>query len=93
MLAIARAMMANPDVLLLDEPSLGLSPLMVATVFEALARIRDLGVSIVLVEQNLPHALSLADRGYVMNRGRIVFEGSTSELQASDVFSHYLAAA
>jgi branched-chain amino acid transport system ATP-binding protein len=92
MLAIARALMGKPRVLLLDEPSLGLSPLMVNRVFDALAQIRELGVSILLVEQNLTHALELADRGYVMNRGQIVLEGGIEELKQSDLFDHYLAA-
>jgi branched-chain amino acid transport system ATP-binding protein len=92
MLAIARALMGKPRVLLLDEPSLGLSPLMVNRVFDALEQIRELGVSILLVEQNLTHALALADRGYVMNRGQIVLEGGVDELKQSDLFDHYLAA-
>jgi branched-chain amino acid transport system ATP-binding protein len=91
MISIARALMGDPQLLLLDEPSLGLSPLMVTRVFEALAKIRERGVAILLVEQNLAHALKLADRGYVMNRGQIVLEGSAAELRESDMFSHYVA--
>jgi branched-chain amino acid transport system ATP-binding protein len=91
MLAIGRALLSNPRVLLLDEPSLGLSPLMVNRVFEALEQIRARNVAILVVEQNLTHALALADRGYVMNRGRIVLEGSAEQLRQSDMFSHYLA--
>jgi branched-chain amino acid transport system ATP-binding protein len=90
MVSIARALMGDPRLLLLDEPSLGLSPLMVSRVFEALAKIRERGVAILLVEQNLTHALKLAARGYVMNRGQIVLEGSAAELRESDMFSHYV---
>jgi branched-chain amino acid transport system ATP-binding protein len=93
MVSIARALMGEPRLLLLDEPSLGLSPLMVSRVFDALAKIRERGVAILLVEQNLSHALKLADRGYVMNRGQIVLEGSAAELRQSDMFSHYVAMA
>jgi branched-chain amino acid transport system ATP-binding protein len=93
MLAIARALMGDPDILLLDEPSLGLSPIMVGHVFETLAVIRSRGVSILLVEQNLKPALALADRGYVMNRGRMVLEGSSEMLAESDVFGAYLSVA
>ncbi len=90
MLAIARALMGKPRVLLLDEPSLGLSPLMVDRVFDSLPLIRAEGVSILVVEQNLTHALSLADRGYVMNRGRVVLEGTADELKQSDIFKAYV---
>jgi branched-chain amino acid transport system ATP-binding protein len=91
MVSIARALMGDPRLLMLDEPSLGLSPLMVTRVFEALAKIRQRGVAILLVEQNLTHALKLGDRGYVMNRGQVVLEGSAAELRQSDMFSHYVA--
>jgi branched-chain amino acid transport system ATP-binding protein len=90
MVSIARALMGDPRLLLLDEPSLGLSPLMVTRVFEALSKIRARGVAILLVEQNLTHALKLGDRGYVMNRGQVVLEGSAAELRESDMFSHYV---
>jgi branched-chain amino acid transport system ATP-binding protein len=90
MLAIARALMGEPRLLLLDEPSLGLSPLMVTRVFEALVKIRERGVALLIVEQNLTHALNLADRGYVMNRGQVVLEGSAADLRKSDMFSHYV---
>ncbi len=91
MLAIARALMGRPKVLLLDEPSLGLSPLMVHRVFEALPQIREDGVAIIVVEQNLTYALRIADRGYVMNRGRTVLEGTAAELRESDLFKAYVA--
>ena len=75
MLAIGRALMGAPDLLLLDEPSLGLAPIVVATVFETLKRLNDAGLTILLVEQNARRALAIADYAYVMERGRIVDEG------------------
>jgi len=83
MLAIARALMAKPRVLLLDEPSLGLAPLIVKAIFKTLREVNETGVTVVLVEQNARAALKLAHRGYVLEVGRIVLEGSASEL-ASD---------
>jgi branched-chain amino acid transport system ATP-binding protein len=84
--------MCSPRALLLDEPSLGLSPKMVSHVFEVLQRIRDGDVSILLVEQNLTHALGLADRGYIINRGQVALEGSAEMLSESDVFRNYMTA-
>ncbi|MGH2593927.1 MAG: ABC transporter ATP-binding protein [Anaerolineae bacterium] len=84
MLAIARALMTNPELLLMDEPSEGLAPLIVAEVGRILRELRERGLSILLVEQNLSIALGIADRVYVMNKGRIVFAGTPAELQ-SDV--------
>ena len=75
MLVIARAMMARPKLLLLDEPSLGLAPLIVARVFETIASLRAMDVSVVIVEQNAHAALGMADRAYVIENGRIVLEG------------------
>jgi branched-chain amino acid transport system ATP-binding protein len=75
LLAIGRALMQRPRLLMLDEPSVGLAPRMVAVVFELVTRIRAAGVSVLLVEQNVRQALALADRGYVMENGRIVLEG------------------
>ena len=75
MLAIGRALMAEPRLLLLDEPSMGLAPLFVQTIFEILKTIRDQGVTVLLVEQNAAKALQLADRGYVLETGRIVLAG------------------
>ncbi len=83
MLAIGRALMARPKLLLLDEPSLGLAPIIVKAIFKALARIRDEGVTILLVEQNVRMALKLADRGYVLEVGRIALQGSAQELLRS----------
>jgi branched-chain amino acid transport system ATP-binding protein len=83
MLAVARAMMGRPQVLLLDEPSLGLAPQVVATIFRTLEEIHRSGVSILLVEQNAAKALALADRAYVLETGRIAREGRGAELLAS----------
>ena len=80
MLAIGRALMTSPKVLMLDEPSLGLSPKFVDVVFEKLLALRGDGMTIVMVEQKASRALAIADRGYVMHLGRIAFEGSATEL-------------
>lgn len=81
MLVIGRAIMARPKLLLLDEPSLGLSPLLVNTIFDAISRInRDLGTAILVVEQNARVALKASHRGYVLENGRIVMEGTSQEL-------------
>jgi branched-chain amino acid transport system ATP-binding protein len=82
MVAIARALMARPRLLLLDEPSLGLSPLIVHDMFDAVRRIHAQGVSVLLVEQNVEVALTLSDRAYVIEEGRIVAEGEPDELLA-----------
>ncbi len=74
MLAIARGLMADPKLLLLDEPSIGLSPLLVKSIFEIIAEIRKQGVTILLVEQNVFQSLRVADRGYVLETGRVVLE-------------------
>jgi len=81
MVAIGRALMSAPKLLLLDEPSLGLSPLMCGELFQALARIRDTGVGILLVEQNAKQGLNIADRGYLIETGRIVGQGSAAALR------------
>jgi branched-chain amino acid transport system ATP-binding protein len=80
MLAIARGLMAEPKILLLDEPSLGLAPLLVKAIFRTLAEINKAGVTIVLVEQNAKAALKLANRGYIMEVGNIVLEDSAAAL-------------
>ena len=80
MLAIGRALMARPKVLLLDEPSLGLAPIVLGQVFEALATLRTLGVTTLLVEQNAMMTLAFADRAYVLERGRVVVEGKAADL-------------
>jgi branched-chain amino acid transport system ATP-binding protein len=84
MLAIGRALMSGPRLLLVDEPSLGLSPLLVEAVFETLAGLNRSGTSILLVEQNMVKALELANRAYVMQSGRIALHGSAPEISASD---------
>ncbi len=80
MLAIARALMGRPSCLLLDEPSMGLAPLLVAQIFEVVKSLKALGVTVLLVEQNAFGALSVADRGYVMETGMIVLSGTGREL-------------
>ena len=80
MLAIARALMSQPKLLLLDEPSLGLAPVIVRNIFAIIRELRTLGVTILLVEQNARLALQTADRGYVLETGRITIEGSAGEL-------------
>jgi branched-chain amino acid transport system ATP-binding protein len=82
MLAMARALMSRPRLLLLDEPSLGLAPLVVHTIFEAIDEIRGEGTTILLVEQNAHAALGHSDRAYVLETGRIVMEGASKELAA-----------
>lgn len=80
MLAVARGLMSNPKLLMLDEPSLGLAPKLVLKVFESVKEIKEMGVMILLVEQNVRHALELADRAYVLETGRIIIEGIGREL-------------
>jgi len=82
MLAIGRALMSNPRLLLLDEPSLGLAPILVKQIFDIIREINQLGVSILLVEQNAKKALALATRGYVLETGLISTSGSAAELRA-----------
>lgn len=84
MLAIGRAMMSGPRILLLDEPSLGLAPNLVRDILKLLLRLRDGGLTILLVEQDANAALKIADRGYVMERGRITIEGTAKELLGND---------
>ncbi|MGZ4152331.1 MAG: ABC transporter ATP-binding protein [Actinomycetota bacterium] len=84
MLAIGRALMARPSLLMLDEPSLGLAPIMVERIFELLREIRDQGITIPLVEQNAHMALQLADRGYVIESGEIVLEDRADALLGND---------
>jgi len=91
MLAIARGLMSHPRLLLLDEPSLGLAPVLVQQIFEVLARLRNQGTTLLLVEQNARMSLEIADRGYVMEAGRIVLEGTGAELAGSEeVAARYL---
>jgi len=91
MLSIARALMLNPALLLLDEPSEGLAPMIVAQIVEVLARLKREGLAILLVEQNLRTALAVGDRHHVMNKGEICFTGSAAELEGNDlVLRNYL---
>ena len=84
MLAIGRGLMAEPRLLILDEPSLGLSPLLVEELFGLIAQLRSSGLAILLVEQNVGQSLDIADRAYVMENGQIRFTGTPAELLASD---------
>jgi branched-chain amino acid transport system ATP-binding protein len=91
MLAIARALMGRPKLLLLDEPSLGLAPLIVKQIFEAIKELNSQGLTVFLVEQNAYHTLKLCHRGYVMVNGRITLSGSGKELlERKDVQAAYL---
>jgi len=93
MLAIGRAMMGRPRLMLLDEPSLGLSPLLVKRIFGALAHLRNQGLTILLVEQNALAALRLADRGYLLQNGEVAVQGTSAELAADEKVRHvYLGA-
>lgn len=84
MLAMGRALMARPKLLLLDEPSMGLSPLLVKTIFDIIVEINRTGTTVLLVEQNANMALSVAHRAYVIETGNVVISGTAAELQASD---------
>jgi branched-chain amino acid transport system ATP-binding protein len=86
MVAIGRGLMSRPRILMLDEPSLGLAPLLVDEVFDTIRKLKEEGMTILLVEQNVREALDLADRGYVLQTGRIVGQGSGKELLESDMF-------
>lgn len=91
MLAIARALMASPKLLVLDEPSLGLSPVLVSQIFQLIASLRDQGMAILLSEQNARLSLAIADRGYVIENGRVTVSGKGRELlQSSDIAERYL---
>ena len=84
MLAIARSLMSNPQLLILDEPSQGLSPRMSLEVFKTLEKLKERGISILLAEQNVYHALRFSDRAYIMETGRVTLEGKSSELVGND---------
>jgi len=84
MLAIARALMNKPSMIVLDEPSLGLSPLIVSSVLDAITKLNKEGLSILLVEQNVQHALGMSHRGYILENGRVVREGTSAELIDDD---------
>jgi branched-chain amino acid transport system ATP-binding protein len=94
MLAIGRALMSNPDLLLMDEPTEGLAPLLVREVGRVITELKRSGLSILLVEQNLALALSVADRVHVLSRGQIVHTGTPAELMSNDdVKTRYLGVA
>lgn len=80
MLAIGRALMSQPQLLMLDEPSIGLAPKLVSLVLESVQRIRDTGTTILIVEQNAAATLALSDRAYIMENGKIAFEGQGTHL-------------
>lgn len=84
MLAIARALMADPKMLMLDEPSFGLAPKIVDEVFEAILKINETGVSVLLVEQDVDRSLSIAHRAYVLENGHIVMQGKGKDLLCDD---------
>lgn len=84
MLAIGRAMMARPKLVMMDEPSMGLAPLVIKEIFSIVRMLRDEGATILLVEQNAKAALRLADRGYVLETGKVIMEGSAQELLEND---------
>ena len=84
MLAMGRALMSKPRLLLLDEPSMGLAPIFIKEIFSIIQEIKQQGTTVLLIEQNAKMALSIADRGYVLETGKIVLEGTGEELLASD---------
>ena len=90
MLAIARAMMSRPSLLLLDEPSLGLAPIMVAEVFRLIEQLRERGVTVLLVEQNIERAMEISDHAYVLSAGDLVMEGHPASLSAEEIERVYL---
>jgi len=80
MVAIGRGLMARPKLLMLDEPSLGLAPILIKDIFDTVRKIADQGTTVLLVEQDVKHSLSLSNRGYVLEHGRTVMEGPAAEL-------------
>jgi branched-chain amino acid transport system ATP-binding protein len=82
MVAIGRGLMAMPHLLMLDEPSLGLAPILIKSIFETVRKIADQGTTVLLVEQDVKHSLSLSDRGYVLEHGRVVMEGRAGDLMS-----------
>jgi branched-chain amino acid transport system ATP-binding protein len=91
MLAVTRALMGNPELLLLDEPTEGLAPVLIYALEEQIKRLRDVGLTVLLAEQNVRSALRLSDRGYIIDDGQIRYQGSIEELkQNDDVRKKYL---
>lgn len=84
MLAIGRAMMSLPKVLMMDEPSLGLAPIIVKNIFKVVVELKNRGLTVLLVEQNIRHSLQISDRAYVLETGAIVLEGSGQEVLADE---------
>src|SRR5205085_4234958 len=84
MVAMGRALMSRPKLLLMDEPSMGLAPILVEKSFEIIKQVNDAGVAILVVEQNANVSLSIADRGYVLSTGRVVLEGPAADLREND---------
>ena len=84
MLAMGRALMSNPKIILMDEPSMGLSPLLVSEIFNIIEDIKKSGTTVLLVEQNAKKALNIADRAYVLETGKIVLSGDAKELASSE---------
>jgi branched-chain amino acid transport system ATP-binding protein len=82
MVAIGRGLMALPKLLMLDEPSLGLAPILVKSIFDTVRHIADSGTTVLIVEQDVKHSLSLSDRGYVLEHGRVAMEGKAADLLA-----------
>jgi branched-chain amino acid transport system ATP-binding protein len=93
MLALARAWLAKPDVVLLDEVSMGLAPLVVDEIFDALARLRATGTALLLVEQYVDRALAVADTVYLLDRGRVTYTGPAAGLDRDSVLESYLGVA
>ena len=83
MLSIARALLLNPQFLILDEPSEGLAPLIVQDIMAIIRSVRDAGVAVLIIEQNIRVALAIADRHYILNKGAVTFQGSSDMLQAN----------
>lgn len=90
MLAIARGLVSNPSLLILDEPSLGLSPNRVDQIFELIERLKNRGITILLVEQNAERAIGLADRAYILANGKVEYSGKADEIDTSEITSVYL---
>jgi branched-chain amino acid transport system ATP-binding protein len=84
MLAIGRGLMSRPKLLMLDEPSLGLAPKLVSTIFKTIDKLRNEGITILLVEQNAHQALNIADRGYILESGKVLQEGNKNDLLKSE---------
>ena len=84
MLAMGRALMSKPKLLMLDEPSMGLAPILVEQIFDIIRELHEAGTTILLVEQNAEAALAVADRAYVMETGKVILSGTGAELMASD---------